>query len=111
MNLFDSLEQQNKQIPLAEIMRPKTLKEYFGQNKIISENTPLVNLLSSGHLFSLILWGPPGCGKTTLARLISTETNSEFVELSAVNSGIKDIKEVVEKAKENLLKYKNNTFY
>ena len=102
MNLFDSLEQQNKQIPLAEIMRPKTLKEYFGQNRIISENTPLVNLLSSGHLFSLILWGPPGCGKTTLARLISTETNSEFVELSAVNSGIKDIKEVVEKAKENL---------
>ena len=102
MNLFDSLEQQNKQIPLAEIMRPKTLKEYFGQNQIIAENTPLVNLLSSGHLFSLILWGPPGCGKTTLARLIANETNSEFVELSAVNSGVKDIKEVVEKAKENL---------
>lgn len=102
MNLFDSLEQQNKQTPLAEIMRPKTLKEYFGQNQIIAENTPLVNLLSSGHLFSLILWGPPGCGKTTLARLIANETNSEFVELSAVNSGVKDIKEVVEKAKENL---------
>ena len=102
MNLFDSLEQQNKQIPLAEIMRPKTLKEYFGQNQIIAENTPLVNLLSSGHLFSLIFWGPPGCGKTTLARLIANETNSEFIELSAVNSGIKDIKEVVEKAKENL---------
>ena len=102
MNLFDSLEQQNKQTPLAEIMRPKTLKEYFGQNQIIAENTPLVNLLSSGHLFSLILWGPPGCVKTTLARLIANETNSEFVELSAVNSGVKDIKEVVEKAKENL---------
>jgi putative ATPase len=102
MNLLDSLEQQNKQIPLAEIMRPKTLKEYFGQNQIIAENTPLVNLLSSGHLFSLIFWGPPGCGKTTLARLIANETNSEFVELSAVNSGVKDIKEVVEKAKENL---------
>ncbi len=102
MNLFDNLEQQNKQIPLAEIMRPKTLKEFFGQNQIIAENTPLVNLLSSGHLFSLIFWGPPGCGKTTLARLIANETNSEFVELSAVNSGVKDIKEVVEKAKENL---------
>ncbi len=102
MNLLDSLEQQNKQIPLAEIMRPKTLKEFFGQNMIIAENTPLVNLLSSGHLFSLIFWGPPGCGKTTLARLIAKETKSEFVELSAVNSGIKDIKEVIERAKENL---------
>ena len=102
MNLFDNLEEQNKQIPLAEILRPKTLKEYFGQNQIISENSALVNLLNSGRLFSLILWGTPGCGKTTLARLIASETNSCFVELSAVNSGIKDIKETVEKAKENL---------
>ena len=102
MNLFDNLEEQNKQIPLAEILRPKTLKEYLGQNQIISENGALVNLLNSGRLFSLILWGTPGCGKTTLARLIAKETNSCFIELSAVNSGIKDIKETVEKAKENL---------
>ena len=102
MNLFDNLEEQNKQIPLAEVLRPNTLKEYFGQNQIISENAPLVNLLTSGRLFSLILWGTPGCGKTTLARIIAKETNSCFVELSAVNSGIKDIKDTVEKAKENL---------
>ena len=102
MNLFDNLEEQNKQIPLAEILRPKTLKEYFGQNQIISENSAIVNLLNSGRLFSLILWGTPGCGKTTLARLIASETNSAFIELSAVNSGIKDIKETVEIAKENL---------
>ena len=102
MNLFDNLEEQNKQIPLAEVLRPNTLKEYFGQNQIISENAPLVNLLTSGRLFSLILWGTPGCGKTTLARIIAKETNSCFVELSAVNSGIKDIKDTVERAKENL---------
>ncbi len=102
MNLFDNLEEQNKQIPLAEILRPKTLKEYFGQNQIISENSALQNLLTSKRLFSLLLWGTPGCGKTTLARLIANETESDFIELSAVNSGIKDIKETVEKAKENL---------
>lgn len=102
MNLFDELEENNKQIPLAEILRPQTLKEYFGQNQIISENSALQNLLTSKRLFSLLLWGTPGCGKTTLARLIAKETDSAFIELSAVNSGIKDIKETVEKAKENL---------
>ena len=102
MNLFDSLENQNKQVPLAEILRPKSLEEYLGQNQVVGENTAFLNLLNSGRLFSCIFWGPPGCGKTTLARLIATKTSSDFIELSAVNSGIKDIKECVEKAKENL---------
>ena len=102
MNLFDSLENSNKQVPLAETLRPKTLDEYLGQNQVVGENTAFINLLRSGRLFSCIFWGPPGCGKTTLARLIASNTNSEFIELSAVNSGIKDIKDCVEKAKENL---------
>lgn len=102
MDLFDALEQQNKQVPLAETLRPKTLEEYMGQNQVVGENTAFLNLLRSGRLFSCIFWGPPGCGKTTLARLIATKTSSDFIELSAVNSGIKDIKECVEKAKENL---------
>ena len=102
MNLFDSLETANKQIPLAETLRPKTLEEYLGQNQVVGENSAFINLLRSGRLFSCIFWGPPGCGKTTLARLIASNTNSEFIELSAVNSGIKDIKDCVEKAKENL---------
>ena len=102
MNLFDSLETANKQIPLAETLRPKTLDEYLGQNQIVGNNAAFINLLRSGRLFSCIFWGPPGCGKTTLARLIATKTSSEFIELSAVNSGIKDIKECVEKSKENL---------
>lgn len=102
MNLFDSLENSNKQVPLAETLRPKSLDEYLGQNQIVGENAAFINLLKSGRLFSCIFWGPPGCGKTTLARLIASNTNSEFIELSAVNSGIKDIKECVEKSKENL---------
>ena len=102
MDLFTSLEQTNKQTPLAELLRPKTLDEYLGQNQVVGENTAFINLLRSGRLFSCIFWGPPGCGKTTLARLIASNTNSSFIELSAVNSGIKDIKDCVEQAKENL---------
>lgn len=103
MNLFDTLENNNKQVPLAEILRPKNLEEYLGQQNIVSTNSALINLLNSKRLFSLILWGPPGCGKTTLARLIANHTESQFIELSAVTSGIKDIKECIEKAKERLV--------
>lgn len=102
MNLLDKLEEYNKQTPLADSLRPQNLTEYLGQNQIMATNQPLFNLIKSGRLFSLIMWGTPGCGKTTLARLIAKETESFFVELSAVTSGIKEIKETVEKAKENL---------
>lgn len=101
-NLFTELENQNKQIPLAETLRPKTLEEFLGQSNVISENSPLLNLLKTNRLFSLILWGTPGCGKTTLARLIATKTNAQFIEMSAVTSGVKDIKESVESAKNAL---------
>jgi putative ATPase len=101
-NLFTELEKQNKQVPLAELLRPKTPEEFLGQSEVISKNSPLMNLIKSQRLFSLILWGPPGCGKTTLARLIANQVNAQFVELSAVSSGIKDIKETVEKANEAL---------
>ena len=102
MNLFTELENQNKQVPLAEILRPKTLEDFLGQSNVISEHSPLLNLLKTNRLFSLILWGPPGCGKTTLARLIAAKTNANFIEISAVTSGVKDIKDAVEKAKEGL---------
>ena len=101
-NLFTELENQNKQIPLAEILRPKTLEDFLGQSNVISSRSPLLNLLKTNRLFSLILWGTPGCGKTTLARLIATKTNAAFIEISAVTSGVKDIKEAVDRAKENL---------
>ena len=102
MDLFTQLEESNKQIPLAEIMRPKTLDDFLVQSNIVAPNSPLLNLLTTQRLFSLILWGTPGCGKTTLARLIATKVNAQFIELSAVSSGIKEIKETVEKSREAL---------
>lgn len=101
-NLFTELENQNKQIPLAELLRPKTLDEFLGQSNVVSQNSPLLNLLKTNRLFSLILWGTPGCGKTTLARLIATQTQAQFIELSAVTSGVKDIKDAVDAAKMSL---------
>ncbi len=102
MNLFDSLEENNKQTPLAEIMRPKTLEEFLGQTGVINENSPFLKLLKAKRLFSFILWGPPGCGKTTLSRLCAKYHNAFFVELSAVNSGVKEIKDTVELSKQKL---------
>lgn len=101
-NLFTELENKNKQIPLADLLRPKTLEDFLGQENVISKNSPLFNLLKSGRLFSLILWGPSGCGKTTLARIIANTVNAQFIEISAVTSGVKDIKDAVERAKEGL---------
>ena len=101
-NLFTELENQNKQVPLAELLRPKTIEDFLGQSNVLAPNSPLLNLLKTNRLFSLIFWGTPGCGKTTLARLVATQTNSQFIELSAVTSGVKDIKEAVETAKMSL---------
>lgn len=101
-NLFTELENQNKQIPLAEILRPKTLDDFLGQSNVVSPNSPILNLLKTNRLFSLIFWGTPGCGKTTLARLIANKTSANFIEISAVTSGVKEIKDAVESAKEAL---------
>ena len=101
MDLFTQLEEINKQTPLAEILRPKTLDEFLGQSNVVAPNSPLLNLLKTQRLFSLILWGTPGCGKTTLARLIATKVNAQFIELSAVTSGIKEIKGVMAQAESN----------
>jgi putative ATPase len=84
--------------PLAERMRPTTLDEYIGQSHLVGENAILRRAIESGNLPSLILWGPPGVGKTTLAFIISNQLNRPFFSLSAINSGVKDIREVIEKA-------------
>ena len=101
--IFNQLQNSNKQIPLAEILRPKTFDEYLGQYELTAKNSAFINLVNSKRLFSFIFWGPPGCGKTTLARIIANHTGSNFVELSAVTSGIKEIKDTVEFAKEKLV--------
>ena len=85
--------------PLAHRMRPRSLDELVGHEKVIGRGRPLRNWIEADRLPSLILWGPPGCGKTTLARVISEYTRSRFSSLSAVLSGVKDIKEAVEQAK------------
>ncbi len=84
--------------PLAERMRPRTLEEFAGQEKLLGPGKPLRVQIESDNLSSMLFWGPPGCGKTTLARLIARLTKSEFVSFSAVLSGIKEIKEVMAEA-------------
>ncbi|OFY51931.1 MAG: AAA family ATPase [Bacteroidetes bacterium GWF2_49_14] len=85
-------------VPLAERMRPKTLDEYVGQEHLVGENSILRRSLESGLIPSFILWGPPGVGKTTLAKIVSNHLNRPFFSLSAINSGVKDIREVIDKA-------------
>jgi putative ATPase len=85
--------------PLADRLRPQTLDEYVGQSHLLGEGAPLRRALESGHPHSMILWGPPGTGKTTLARLLANGAHAEFVALSAVQAGIKDIRAVVEQAR------------
>ncbi len=89
----------NENRPLAERMRPHTLNEYMGQKHLVGEGSILRKLIASGTLPSIILWGPPGVGKTTLAQIIANELQREFFQLSAISSGVKDIREVIEGAK------------
>jgi putative ATPase len=84
--------------PLAERMRPKTLDDYVGQQHLVGEGAILRRAIENGTLPSLILWGPPGVGKTTLAYIIANQLDRPFFSLSAINSGVKDIREVIEKA-------------
>ncbi|HCJ45550.1 MAG: AAA family ATPase [Candidatus Moranbacteria bacterium CG_4_8_14_3_um_filter_41_13] len=98
-------------IPLAERMRPQTIEEFLGQEKVFGEGSFLRTAIKQSHLPSLILWGPPGSGKTTLARILSHETEAEFVALSAVSSGKKDLQAVLIQAKENYAQGKQTILF
>ncbi len=87
--------------PLAERLRPQSLDEYIGQKHLVGENAILRQMIESGRIASFILWGPPGVGKTTLAKIIANKLDRPFYTLSAVTSGVKDVREVIEKAKSN----------
>lgn len=89
------------EIPLAERVRPRTLSEYVSQNHLIGPSGALTRQIEKGIIPSLILWGPPGTGKTTLANIMAEESKRPFYSLSAIHSGVKDVREVIEKAKNN----------
>jgi putative ATPase len=90
--LFESLAPR----PLADRLRPKSVDEVVGQDHLLSKQGPIGRMIASGRLTSMILWGPPGCGKTTLARLLAEHTKLHFEPLSAVFSGVADLRKVFE---------------
>ena len=87
--------------PLAERLRPTNLDDYVGQQHLVGPGAVLRNMIDAGRITSFILWGPPGVGKTTLARIVATQLKAPFYTLSAVNSGVKDVRDVIEKAAKN----------
>jgi len=95
--------------PLADRMRPRSLDEFIGQEQAVGRGTLIRHAIEQDRIFSMILWGPPGCGKTTLARIFAAETSSHFVQFSAVLSGIKEIRSVIEAARDQQRLYRKRT--
>ena len=110
MDLFDLNKNANKSVPLAERMRANTLSEFLGQEHIVSETGLLFRAIKLDRLGSCIFWGPPGCGKTTLANVIANNTDGNFVKLNAVSCGVADVKKVVDKAREDLRMFGKKTY-
>ncbi|MGD1967515.1 MAG: replication-associated recombination protein A [Desulfobacterales bacterium] len=111
MDIFDYHAQKAaaSSMPLAERMRPRHLDEFVGQHKAVGEGSLIRHAIETDRVFSMILWGPPGCGKTTLARIIAGETRSHFVHFSAVLSGVKEIRAVIEEARNQQKIYRKRT--
>jgi putative ATPase len=111
MDLFEQKaeEQKSREAPLAARMRPRNLEEFVGQEHIIGQGRVLRRAIESGQLPSIILWGPPGSGKTTLAFIIANSTNSYFSPISAVSAGVSDLRKIIEEAKERRKLYQQKT--
>lgn len=109
MDLFDRIDKTASNQPLADRMRPRTLQEYVGQSHLLEEGCLLRELIAEDRIMSMIFWGPPGSGKTTLASLIAKESQAHFLSFSAVLSGVKEIRGVVDEAKNQLRYHQRHT--
>ena len=109
-NLFDLMDNTSKLAPLAERMRPTSLDDFVGQSHIVGKGKLLRRAIAADSLGSIIFYGPPGCGKTTLANIIANTTKADFVRLNAVSSGVADAKKVIEEAKERLKVFGRKTY-
>jgi len=101
----------DNQKPLAEHLRPKTIHDIVGQDHLLGDDCPISSAVSKNKLPSMILWGPPGVGKTSIANAIANSINYEFISLSAVLSGVKDIREAVEKAQFSLDQHQKKNYF
>ena len=110
MDLFDFNNNEESAKPLAERMRANNLEEFIGQRHIVAEGSLLRRAIATDKLGSCIFWGPPGCGKTTLANIIALRTNGEFIKLNAVNAGVADVKKAVDTARNNLKMFGKRTY-
>ncbi|MBO5240163.1 MAG: replication-associated recombination protein A [Clostridia bacterium] len=110
MDLFDFNNHEQTAKPLAERMRANTLDDFIGQEHIVAKGSLLRRAIATDRLGSCIFWGPPGCGKTTLANIVALATSGEFIKLNAVNAGVADVKKAVETARENLKLYNKRTY-
>ena len=115
MSSFESLFEHGRRVqvasdaPLADRMRPRTFSEFVGHDQIVDADRALLKSMAAGRLPSFILWGPPGTGKTTLARLVATSSESDFAPVSAVTSGVADLRRIVGDAKERKGMYQQST--